>query len=153
MEKLQDSSAFLMQNMQENWRLSREAEEKHSLLATINLFLATALQITIAFTGFHLQILPLACWLVLIGLYGIIAGLKLYERSQFHILRARKLRAKLDSLYPDAELEQAFQEAEKEQKQAYPFLLRIRLNTIWTLLHTLIALLGVTYFVFCLLLR
>ncbi|HEU5230707.1 MAG TPA: hypothetical protein VFU49_22990 [Ktedonobacteraceae bacterium] len=153
MEKLQDSSAFLMQNMQENWRLSREAEEKRSLLATINLFLATALQITIVFTGFHLQILPLACWLIFIGLYGIIAGLKLYERSQFHIMRARKLRAKLDSMYLDAELEQVFQEAEQAHKLAYPFLMRIRLNTIWTLLHTLIALLGIIYFILCLLLR
>ena len=153
MEKLLGADAFLMQNMKENWRLSREAEEKRSLLATTNLVLATALQIPIVFTGFHPSILPLACWLVLLGLYGIVAGFKLYERSQFHILRARKLRAKLDSLYSDAELEQVFLEAEKEQRQAYPFLIRIRLNTIWTILHSLIALLGILYCLLCLLLH
>jgi hypothetical protein len=153
MEELQGVSAFLIHNMKENWRLSREAEEKRSMLATTNLVLATALQITIVFTGFHLQILPLACWLIFIGIYGIVAGLKLYERSQFHILRARKLRARLDRLYPDAQLEQVFQEAEKEQKRTYPLLIRIRLNAIWTLLHSLIALLGIIYFTLCLLIR
>ncbi len=148
-----NSSAFLIANMKENWRLAREAEEERSLLATMNLLLATALQITIVCIGFHRQILPVTCWLTLIGIYGIVAGLKLYERSQFHISRARKLRAKLDSLYPDAALEQAFQEAEKEQKQAYPLLVRIRLNTIWMALHTLMALLGIIYSILCLLLR
>jgi hypothetical protein len=149
--KSPDASAFLTCNMEENWRLAREAEDKRSLLAVLNLLLATVLQITIAFTGFHLQVLPVTCWLVLIGIYGIVAGLKLYERSQFHILRARKLRAKLDSVYPDADLEQLFQAAEKEQKQAYPLLMRLRLNNIWTAFHALIALLGVIYSLLCLL--
>ena|SRR5690242_5201065 len=148
-----NGSTFLLSNMKENWRLAREAEQKRSLLATMNLLLSTALQITIACTGFHRQILPVTCWLALIGIYGIVAGLKLYERSQFHILRARKLRAKLDQLYPDAELEHLFREAEKEQKQAYPFLIRVRLNTLWTALHTLITLLGIIYSILCLSLR
>ena len=147
-----DSNAFLTCNMKENWQLAREAEEKRFLLATMNLLLAAALQITLAFTGFHRQVLPVTCWLMLIGIYGIVASLKLYERSQFHILRARKLRAKLDNLYPDADLEQLFQEAEKEQKQAYPLLRRTRLNNIWIALHTLIILLGMIYSILCLLL-
>jgi hypothetical protein len=137
--------------MQENWRLSREAEEKRFLLATVNVFLATALQVTIVLTGFHRQIVLLSCWLVLIGIYGVVANLKLYERSQFHIARARKLRAELNDLCPDSELEQLFQRAEQEQKRAYPLLVKVRLNTIWTALHALIGLLGVTYSIFCLL--
>jgi hypothetical protein len=143
--------SFLLCNMQENWRLSREAEEKRFLLATVNIFLATVLQITLVLTGFHRQVVLLPCWLALIGVYGVVANLKLYERSQFHIARARKLRAKLDALYPDSELEQLFQYAEQEQKRAYPLLMNVRLNNIWTALHALIALLGVIYSIFCLL--
>ncbi|MEO8970226.1 MAG: hypothetical protein ABI406_01355 [Ktedonobacteraceae bacterium] len=145
-----ETFSFLLCNMQENWRLSREAEEKRFLLATVNVFLATALQITIVLTGFHRQTLLVSCWLVIIGIYGIVANLKLYERSQFHISRARKLRAKLDSLSSDAELEHLFQSAEQEQKQAYPLLMNIHLNTIWTALHALIALSGVIYSILCL---
>lgn len=143
--------SFLLCNMQENWRLSRDAEEKRFLLATVNVFLATALQITIVLTGFHRQVVLVSCWLALIGIYGVVANLKLYERSQFHIARARKLRAKLDALYPDSELEQLFQLTEQEQKRTYPLLMNIRLNTIWTTLHILIAILGVIYSIFCLL--
>ena len=108
MEDPSNDITFLICNLQENWRLSREAEEKRSLLITTNLLLATVLQIVIVFVGFQPRLLVVTCWMILIGIYGILAGLKLYERSQFHILRARKVRAKLDSLYPDAELEQLF---------------------------------------------
>jgi hypothetical protein len=142
--------SFFLCNMQENWRLSREAEEKRFKLSTVNAFLATMLQITIVFAGFHRQIVFLSGFLALIGMYGVVANLKLYERSQFHIARARKLRAKLDALYADGELEQIFQNAEQEQKRAYPLLMNVRLNTIWTILHALIALLGVIYSIFCL---
>ena len=137
--------------MQENWRLSRDAEEKRFKLSTVNVFLATALQVTIILAGFHRQIALLSCWLALIGIYGVVANLKLYERSQFHITRARRLRAKLDALYPDSELELLFQGAENEQKRTYPLLTNVRLNTIWTALHALIALLGVIYTIFSLL--
>lgn len=143
--------SFLLCNMQENWRLSREAEEKRFLLATVNVSLATVLQITIILTGFHRQIALVSCWLVLIGIYGVSANFKLYERSQFHSARARKLRAQLDALYPGGELEQLFQSAELEQKQAYPLLMKVRLNNIWAAVHTLIALLGIIYSIFCLL--
>lgn len=137
--------------MQENWRLSREAEEKRFLLAIVNIVLATVLQIAVILIGFHRQIVLLSCWLVLIGVYGVVANLKLYERSQFHIARARKLRAKLDALYPDSEREQLFHSAQQEQKQAYPLLINVRLNNTWTALHALIAILGVIYSIFCLL--
>lgn len=151
MEKSPNSSTFLLHVMQENWQLSREAEGKRSLLATINLLNATALQIVIVFTGFQWRILPITCWMILISIYGLCASLKLYERSQFHIIRARKLRAKLSGLYPDTELEQLFQCAEQEQRQAYPLLVKVRLNTIWTALHALIGMLGVLYTLLCLL--
>jgi hypothetical protein len=143
--------SFLLCNMQENWRLSREAEAKRFWLATVNVFLATVLQVTIVLIGFHRQVVLVSCWLALIGIYGVVANLKLYERSQFHIARARKLRAKLDALYPDSELEQLFQLTEQEQKRTYPLFMNIRLNTIWTALHTLIAILGVIYSIFGLL--
>ena len=136
--------------MQENWRLSREAEEKRFWLVTVNVFLATTLQVIITLTGFHRQMILVSCWVVLIGVYGVVANLKLYERSQFHISRARKLRAKLDALCPDGEIEQLFQSVEQEQKRAYPLLTNVRLNNIWTALHALIALLGVIYSIFCL---
>jgi hypothetical protein len=151
MENPSNDITFLLCNMQENWRLSREAEEKRSLLATMNLLLATILQIVIVFVGFQPRLLVVTCWMILIGMYGILAGLKLYERSQFHILRARKVRAKLDSFYPDAELEQLFRLAEQEQRKAYPLLIRVRLNAIWTALHTLIGLLGIIYSFLCIL--
>jgi hypothetical protein len=115
------------------------------------MFLATALQVIIIVAGFHRQIALLSCWLALIGIYGVVANLKLYERSQFHTARARRLRAKLDALYSGSELEQLFQSVEYEQKQTYPLLTNVRLNTIWTVLHALVALLGIIYTIFSLL--
>ena len=89
-------------------------------------------------SNFGSQTLPLALWMLGIGIYGIVATLKLYERSQFHILRARKLRARLDILCPDAQEEELQHLAEKEHQRRYPLLMHIRLNTIWIGLHSLI---------------
>jgi len=139
-----ETFSFLLNNLQENWRLSRDAEQKRFVLATVNLLLATALLVMFALAGFqrHATLL-IGGLLVGIGVYGVIVNLKLYERSQFHIMRARKLRARLDILCPDSELEYLFLLAEEEQKRAYPMLATIRLNSIWTVLHASIALFGI----------
>jgi len=128
--------------MEENWRLARQAEDKRATLAAISLIVISGLQSVFVFSGFNLKMLSLTLWMVSLGVYGIVATTKLYERSQFHILRARKLRARLDALCPDAQEEDLQHIAEKEHQQRYPLLSRVRLNSIWICFHSLIIVLG-----------
>jgi hypothetical protein len=131
--------------MEENWLLARQAEDKRAIIALVNLLVASAANAVFLFTGFNLKVLPLTIWMVVLGLYGIATSKKLYERSQYHFLRARKLRAHLDSLFPEAKVEQLLKEAESEHKTHYAFMMKVRLNNIWILLHTIITALGLLY--------
>lgn len=122
-----DTIAFLMRNLEENWILARQAEDKRAMIAHIVLILAT---LTLgAFFLTDRSLLPLI--LIVLGIYGLLTTVKLYERSQYHILRARKLRARLNELCPDAQLEALYKLADEDHKAHYPRLMNVRLNTIW----------------------
>lgn len=148
---LADPHEFLFRVMEENWLLARQAEDKRALIAMVNLLAASGANVVFVFTGFGLKVLPLTFWMIILGIYGIATSSKLYERSQYHFLRARKLRARLDDLYPDAQVEQLLKHAESEHKIHYAFMMKVRLNNIWRLLHALIAVSGFIYTVMSLL--
>jgi|SRR5581483_1010324 len=140
---------FLLHLMEENRLLDRKAEDKRATIATVNLIVASALHGVFVFTGFSQRVLPLTIWMVILGTYGIASSLKLYERSQYHILRARKFRTRLHELCPDAQVEALLYLAEDEHKVRNPFLKKIRLNTIWIALHNVITVLGIIYTAIC----
>lgn len=142
---------FLRLMLEENLQLANQAERMRLSVATGNLCLATALQIGLPFLGLERKALPLTLWMTLLGIYGCFALMKLYERETYHRSRVRKLRAQLNKVHPDAEVERLFQLAEQEQKQVYPLLMRVRLNTIWIALHIFIGVGGVIYSLLCLL--
>jgi hypothetical protein len=131
--------------MEENRLLDRHAEDKRATIATVNLLVVSALHGVFVFTGFSQRVLPLTVWMVILGIYGIVSSLKLYERSQYHMLRARKFRSRLHDLYPGAQVESLLHLVEEEHKVRYPFLKKVRLNTIWVGLHSVIVALGILY--------
>ena len=142
---MSDSIPFLLRTLEENWILARQAEDKRAVIAHVNIIAITVASGILALVGFKKNALPLTFLLVILGIYGIFATAKLYERSQYHIQRARKLRAKLDKLYPDAQIEMLQKSAENEHRILYPRMMNVRLNIIWLSLHVLIAVLGAAY--------
>lgn len=139
---MNETITFLLRAMEENQIHARLAEEKRAMIANIILILASSAIIALAFTGLNSKALPLTLLLVLLGAYGAIVTTKLYERSQFHILRARKLRARLDVLCPDAQVEQLQKLAESEHLTNYQVFAKLRLNTIWTAMYLTLIVLG-----------
>lgn len=148
---MNESMLFLLRSLEENWIHARQAEDKRAVIASVNVIAAVIASGILALIGFKKNALPLSILLVILGIYGIFATAKLYERSQYHILRARKLRARLDELYPDAQVEMLQKSAENEHRTRYPRLMHVRLNTIWLSLHTLITILGLVYTIILLL--
>lgn len=137
-----ETISFLRQALEENWIHARQAEEKRATLANVVLVLASTTIIAIAFIGLSSKTLLLTLLLMLLGVYGIATTMKLYERSQYHILRARKLRARLDKLCPDAQVEQTQKTAEVEHQAKYPRLMHIRLNSIWLGFYAFLIVVG-----------
>jgi len=136
--------------MEENWLHARQAEEKRAAIATVNLVMTSGVLVVLIFTGLHPYVILLTCWLIILGSYGIVTCLKLYERSQYHLLRARKLHARLDTLCLDAQVEPLLQVAEQEHRRSiYRTMMHVRLNSLWIGLHGIIASLGVLSTVLC----
>jgi hypothetical protein len=138
-----------MRNLEENWLLARQAEEKRATIAHIALILAFLILGALFLTGS--PFLPFL--LIFLGLYGLLTTAKLYERSQYHILRARKIRARLGELCPDAQLEMLYQSAEETHEARYPRLVRVRLSAIWQGMYIAFLVLGTVLSLFTLVLK
>src|SRR5579884_887233 len=102
------SSDFIQQQMKENFYLANQAERMRLVVATGNLVFAAALQISIGMFGLKPRALPLTSWMTFLGIYGVFAGMRLYERENYHRSCVRKLREKLNVLYIDAKLKKLF---------------------------------------------
>jgi hypothetical protein len=140
---------FLLSCMEENRRRASDAEDKRAFIAHLSIGAVALTSVAIAFVGFNPRVVPLTVLLILAGIYGILASLKLYEISQYHDARARKLRRRLDELHQDAHAEMVQKEAESEHRLRYPRLAKTRLNYIWLCVHAVAILLGICYTIIC----
>ena len=145
-----DTIEFLLRSMEENQKHAHLSENRRATLANVVLVIVSAIHVVLALVGFSRRALPLTVLLVLLGVYGLLVSVKLYERQQFHLLRARMLRKQLDELCPQAQVLQVQKLAEEEHKTHYSLFFKVRLNNIWLGLYTVIAVLGIVYTVICL---
>jgi hypothetical protein len=86
-------------------------------------------------------------FVVLIGVFGLLASIKHYERHQLHIARLRQIRLALDFLPANAvpgRLAAINAAADAAQLAAFPRVKAWRLHVIWSTFHVLIIVLGVT---------
>lgn len=141
-----ETTDFLLAEAQENWAQARQSEDQRAVISNLIIVVASIIHGILTQTGFTKSALPLTILLMLLGIYGIVTTAKLYERHQFHIQRARKIRLRLDELHPDAHMRKILDEANEEHRSTYPFLSqKIRLHVMWLALHSLIATLGIIY--------
>ena len=144
-----DEKEFLMKVMEENWIHARQSEDKRALIANLILILTAIIQITITLTGFILKAIPVTLLLIFIGGYGILTTMKLYERAQFHTLRARALRSRLNELFPNAQVQDLQINAERKHQEHYPIFYKTRLNNIWLCTYVFIIVLGIVETMIC----
>ena len=141
-----DTTDFLLAAAEENWAQARQSEDQRAVISNLVVVIASVIHGVLTQTGFTKSALPLTILLLLLGIYGIIASAKLYERHQYHTHRAYKIRLRLEELHPDAHVSQALNLAGEEHRPKYPFLSqKIRLNRVWLGLHALIMTLGIIY--------
>lgn len=114
--------------------------------ATVSNLLLTITVAILALIGhlkFQLSSLPLAIFLIFIGIYGCLVFRKLYERTRFHLLRSSYYSKKIDKLFPEAEILKIKLESDKEHSKIFPKLEKIGLNHVWIILNILMVVLGI----------
>jgi hypothetical protein len=87
-------------------------------------------------------------WLIVVGLYGILACIKLYERGLFHERRARMIRDRMSDIQHIAGAAELHETAQETHRRSHPLLSGVRLNWIFLFPNIAVAVLGVAYVVF-----
>jgi hypothetical protein len=81
--------------------------------------------------------------MIVLGLYGIITTLKLYERYRFLQARLDCFYKHIDELTPKARFLSLRAQADKEHKKKFPVLEWVPVHWLWVLIHILISLGGI----------
>jgi hypothetical protein len=135
-----DEIDVLLKMCDEQWTQCRQLETQRSLVTNFVITIAAASLAFIGSKGFIPASLPLAGFLIFLGLYGAVTSEKLYERWQFTRHRSRYWRKRIDELKPEAQLLKLQDEADKEYKHKFQ---KIRLHWLWVCLHLSIAAIGI----------
>ncbi len=143
---MSDTLDALKTIMERNYDQSKVVEEQRTAMTGIVVVIASAIQGALTQTGLNKSSLPLTLMLIILGVFGSLATIKLYERFSFHIHRCDTLRIRLDELYPEAHIMKILNTSDSEHEVIHPIIgVKIRLHRIWLILHILIATLGVVY--------
>ena len=120
----------------------RQSEDQRAVLTNYILVIVSAL------TGFAVQqklatvTLPLTVLITLAGGYGAVTVAKYHERAVYHLGQARALAGVLETLGALPRDETLLEDRRAAHARQYRLLYRIRLHTLWTSLHLVIAALG-----------
>jgi uncharacterized membrane protein len=117
---MNEITEILLRVAEQNYAHARQHEDQRAAIAGLIVLIATAIQGVLTQTGLHKNALPLTIMLIVIGIFGMIAGIKLYERSKLHSARVRKLRDRIDELNPDAMLQNSLDLSDQEHNTKYP---------------------------------
>ena len=140
-----DEVDILIKFCEEEWTQARQSENQRATMTNYIIIIAIAIFGLMVQMDLNTKALPLAILLVLIGTYGALVSMKLYERWLLHRRRARYWAKRIDELHPNAQLLQLKKAAIKDHEAKYPRLVRLHLNWLWITIHILIALFGVVW--------
>ncbi|GCE12267.1 hypothetical protein [Tengunoibacter tsumagoiensis] len=140
-----DTTDILISAADREFGQARQSEDQRATLTGIILVVASAIQGGLTQTGLDKSALPLTIMLIILGLFGILASLKLYERARRHTRAAFLFRQRLEELFPETQLSQVIEKTRQQQQKEFPILRNVRLYMLWIALHGLIAGLGIIY--------
>lgn len=126
----------------------RQSEVQRSTLTNFLLVIAAGLSALIVQQKFSAYVIPLAVFIVLIGVYGALTVAKYYERSAYHLGQARALTEMLMTLGA-LDSKEPLERRRSAHYEKFPRLRRIRLHHLWVGIHFGVALLGMTLLVIC----
>jgi hypothetical protein len=141
-----DEKDLLWNLYQENATHGRHHETLRATTANILLAVAGG-AIAIAAhrdSRLSLEVLPLALFVVLIGLFGAFFSAKYHERFEMTMERARQFRDALEVLLPATQIKTLNTRADAITKKKHPWLFERRLYKFWIALHLLVAALGLS---------
>lgn len=139
-----DDTDVLLKYCDEAWQEMRHIEDQRAAITNISIVISSVIVGYMAEQkALTLPMLPLSVLMIFLGIYGVVAVIKLYERHQL----ARNLLAHwtkhVEKLRPKSKVLKLLKTAERENAAQFPKMSKIRLNWLWTALHVVIMLVGI----------
>ncbi|WP_133512579.1 hypothetical protein [Candidatus Thiosymbion oneisti] len=103
---------------------------------------AGALFAILANKGFGEYSAIVSIFLILLGIFGILATRELHERAEFNFSRARVALSKIEQKIGKSIFEEVKEEAKIEHQGTYRMAMRIRLHFLWMIPNIFITILG-----------
>ena len=138
-----DETDILLKFCEEDWAQARQSEDQRAIVTNIILIITSAVLGLLSQRELVLEMLPLAVFLIVLGIYGGFTSQKYYERHQFHIERARAWRKRLEELTPKSQINKLREEANAKHSKKFRRLEKLHLHTLWLFLHVAITSIGI----------
>jgi Ca2+/Na+ antiporter len=148
---MSETTDILINAADREFAQAKQSEDQRANITGLIVVVASAIQGGLTQTGLNKNALPLTIMLIVLGLFGMLASMKLYERARRHTRLGFLIRNKLEELHPDIQLSALLEITRKEQQEEFPVLRSVRLYIIWMAFHCLITILGVIYTVIAIL--
>jgi Ca2+/Na+ antiporter len=148
---MSNETDVLLKFCEEQWAQARQSENQRSTMANFLISIFTAGMGIIIIADFALKTLPIAFFLLLIGAFGGLFSMKLFERWRLHENRAVKWSEQIDKLNPDAKLLELFWEAHQEHKENHPKMRKLALYRLWGLFYLLMTALAAVLLIYIIL--
>jgi hypothetical protein len=143
-----DDTDVLFEFCKAHWTEMHHIEAQRATITNIIIVITSVIVGFIVQQKASLGLLPVPILLVVLGLYGILITIKLYEGHHLAQIRCNHWYTRIDELHPNARFMQLRDAADAEHKSKYPRMSKFRLHWLWVALHAAIALLGVGITIF-----
>ena len=125
------------------WEDMRHIEEQRATITNIIITVSAVIVGFIGQQGFQQNMIPIALFLIAMGVCGAVMVEKLYERHQFLQMRLNKWYEKIDEINQSSELLLRRTVADEMHDGRFPILTKMQLHVLWMSIHIAISLFGV----------
>lgn len=151
------NSEIILALVVEHMNELRHVEEHRQWIINLIVVVASGAAAIGSSIGFSLASVPISILVMSLGLFGIFATLKLYERQIWYQNRLKMLIEQLDNFQDGLELKQLYQRHEVQHKQRSTIqswdasmrtsLSSVRMHVLWVTFNLFICLLGIAMFI------
>jgi len=140
-----DDTDILLRMVEDQLIQTRHTESQRTTITNFIIVMSAAIIGFFTTKDINQNSLPLAIFLVILGVYGAIFCLKLYERWHLQFKLAQIWGDRIAELHPDAKINELRDEVLTEHKRQYPILYKIRVRYLWIVFNILIIIIGFFY--------
>jgi len=149
-----ENSEIILALIVEHMNELRHVEEHRQWIINLIIIVVSGATAIGGSIGFSAASIPISILVIALGIFGIFATLKLYERQLWYQNRLKVLVEQLDDFQKGLELNQIYEKHEIQHKKRFKYLSwdesirikfsSIRMHILWVVFNLLVCLLGIS---------